>query len=75
MASPLAAKTEGALAGLAAAYRAHLEKTDARLSDIAYTASARRSHLDIRLAVTGRSKERSPRRSMHLSAGMGRLAS
>ncbi|WP_437917387.1 SDR family NAD(P)-dependent oxidoreductase [Sorangium sp. So ce302] len=54
---PLSAKSPEALSALAATYATFLPASDARLGDIAYTASARRSHHEHRLAVAGGSKD------------------
>lgn len=54
---PLSAKSPEALMALAGAYGDYLAKADARLHDIAYTASARRRHHEHRLVVVGTSKE------------------
>ncbi|WP_272419461.1 type I polyketide synthase [Polyangium jinanense] len=55
---PLSAKTPEALLDLARSYQRTLASADGpRLLDIAYTASARRSHFEHRLAVVGGSKD------------------
>ncbi|WP_437996726.1 SDR family NAD(P)-dependent oxidoreductase [Sorangium sp. So ce185] len=56
---PLSARSPRALAALAEAYERFLggAPPDARLADIAYTASVRRRHHEFRLAVVGRSRE------------------
>ncbi|XYH95262.1 SDR family NAD(P)-dependent oxidoreductase [Sorangium sp. So ce1128] len=56
---PLSARTPRALAALAEAYQSFLGSApaDTRLVDIAYTASVRRRHHEVRLAVVGRSRE------------------
>lgn len=54
---PLSARSAESLKALAEAYGAYLPATEEPLSDICYTASQRRSHLEYRLAVSGRSKE------------------
>ncbi|MDL1883139.1 SDR family NAD(P)-dependent oxidoreductase [Anaerolineae bacterium CFX8] len=54
---PLSAHNPQTLRALAEAYAANLPDNPARLQDIVYTASLRRSHQDCRLTVTGRSKE------------------
>lgn len=54
---PLSAKTNEALAVQAQSYASWLEKTDASLPHVAYTASVRRSHLEYRLGVVGTNKQ------------------
>jgi amino acid adenylation domain-containing protein len=54
---PLSAKSPEALSALARAYGSFLEGTKDWLHDVAYTASARRTHHEHRLAVGGRSRE------------------
>jgi acyl transferase domain-containing protein len=54
---PLAAKTDDALVASAAAMATYLRASDAELSDIAHTASVRRTHFEHRLAVAAGSKE------------------
>ncbi|WP_437606620.1 SDR family NAD(P)-dependent oxidoreductase [Sorangium sp. So ce834] len=56
---PLSARSPRALAALAEAYERFLggAPPDVRLADIAYTASVRRRHHELRLAVVGRSRE------------------
>ncbi|WP_438022408.1 amino acid adenylation domain-containing protein [Sorangium sp. So ce233] len=54
---PLSAKSPEALSALAATYATFLPASDARLGDIVYTASVRRSHHEHRLAVAGGSKD------------------
>jgi len=54
---PLSAKSPEALVALAEAYREALAESEARLHDIAFTASVRRGHHEHRLAVVGSSKE------------------
>ncbi|WP_437568146.1 SDR family NAD(P)-dependent oxidoreductase [Sorangium sp. So ce542] len=56
---PLSARSPRALAALAEAYERFLggAPADARLADVAYTASVRRRHHEFRLAVVGRSRE------------------
>jgi acyl transferase domain-containing protein/threonine dehydrogenase-like Zn-dependent dehydrogenase/acyl carrier protein len=53
---PLSAQDDGALRALATHWIDFLQHTPASTADLAYTASQRRSHLDRRLAVAGRSK-------------------
>jgi acyl transferase domain-containing protein/acyl carrier protein len=53
----LSARSEEALAKLAAAYAEALARRDADLADIAFTANAGRAHFERRLAVTGSSRE------------------
>nr|AYM54557.1 hypothetical protein [Racemicystis crocea] len=54
---PLSAKSPEALVARAMAYREALAESEARLHDIAFTASVRRGHHEHRLAVVGSSKE------------------
>jgi len=54
---PLSGKSPEALVALAISYREALSSGEARLHDIAFTASARRSHHEHRLAVTGGTKQ------------------
>ncbi|MDI1435671.1 polyketide synthase [Polyangium sorediatum] len=54
---PISAKTPEALLARVAAYRGWLVEADAPLSDIAYTASVRRSHHEQRLSVVGTSRQ------------------
>nr|AYM54554.1 short-chain dehydrogenase/reductase SDR [Racemicystis crocea] len=54
---PLSAKSPEALVALARAHQRVLVEGEARLHDIAFTASARRSHHEQRLAAIGGSKE------------------
>nr|AYM54552.1 protease do [Racemicystis crocea] len=54
---PLSAKSPEALVALARSHREALSTSEAHLHAIAFTASARRSHHEHRLAVTGRSKQ------------------
>lgn len=51
----LSAKTSAALSAMADSYAKALATHTAALSDIAYTTSCRRSHLEHRLAITGQS--------------------
>jgi myxalamid-type polyketide synthase MxaD len=52
---PLSARSPEALQAVARSYRQFLTTTASRLHDICYSASARRSHHDFRLAVSGNS--------------------
>ncbi|WP_408891269.1 type I polyketide synthase [Myxococcus faecalis] len=54
---PLSARDEKALQQLAGEYQTWLSGAPGRLEDICYTASARRSHHEHRLAVVGRTRE------------------
>ncbi len=56
---PLSAKSSAALVALARSYAHYLSSPgdDAALSDIVYTASARRVHREHRLAIAGRTRE------------------
>ncbi|WP_438022406.1 amino acid adenylation domain-containing protein [Sorangium sp. So ce233] len=54
---PMSARSPEALDALAQAYRDLLLSDGARLHDVAFTASTRRSHLEHRLAVVGSSSE------------------
>jgi acyl transferase domain-containing protein/acyl carrier protein len=54
---PLSAQAPAALEALAKRYIDFLTAEAAPLNDVCYTASARRSHYDHRLAVAGRSRE------------------
>ncbi|NWG15754.1 MAG: type I polyketide synthase [Chloroflexi bacterium] len=54
---PLSAHNPQTLRALAEAYVGYLPGSAARLQDIGYTTSLRRSHQDYRLAVAGRTKE------------------
>ena len=53
---PLSAQDDGALRAAATHWIDFLQRTPASSADLAFTASQRRSHLDRRLAVAGRSK-------------------
>lgn len=64
---PLSAKTPEALVALASVYAEQLATSGASLHDITYTASARRSHHEHRLAVAGAAKE-------ELAAALGAFA-
>ena len=52
---PLSAKSPGALRALAQAWVALLADTPESAADLCHTAARRRTHYDVRLAVTGRS--------------------
>lgn len=52
---PLSAKTPQALADQCANFATFLQTTEARLTDLAYTASVRRTHHPYRIAVVGES--------------------
>jgi len=56
---PLSAHSPAALEALGRAYQHFLRQgpADARLADVCYTASVRRTHFDHRLAVVGQSRE------------------
>ncbi|HRI70291.1 MAG TPA: beta-ketoacyl synthase N-terminal-like domain-containing protein, partial [Polyangium sp.] len=54
---PLSARTPAALDAVVGAYLAYLPTAKDSLADIVYTAACRRSHLEHRLAVLGRSKD------------------
>jgi acyl transferase domain-containing protein len=55
---PISAKSPEALRALAQTYARVLAEADgARLADLAYTASVRRTHHECRLAITGRTRE------------------
>nr|AYM54553.1 polyketide synthase [Racemicystis crocea] len=54
---PLSGRSPEALVALARSYRETLSASEASLHDIAFTASARRSHHEHRVAVTGSSKQ------------------
>ena len=56
---PLSAKSPQALSALALSYANHLSSSshDAKIADVAYSASLRRMHHEHRLAVAGRTRE------------------